>query len=190
MSKMNVDRYVTKVRAICKFGNELKLLSACKRLQVGCVVFDPECNSVLGIGYNGPPRGRPNDSCSGSENQCGCVHAEANALIKSLSKNSPCLMYSTSAPCERCAGLIVNSGIVTSMIYDRDYRLDGGLKLLAESGIDLMRVDTLRYYEENVLKSSERNRIGSILRRWRLASFSLAPNNTARLAQAEVARSV
>src|SRR6266550_2535309 len=65
-----------------RMAEELAKRSTCARLQVGSVITSGDLTQVLGIGYNGNARGLPN-RCDGTEpGRCGCIHSEANALVK------------------------------------------------------------------------------------------------------------
>lgn len=117
------------------FAKELAELSTCKRLKVGCVVVDPELSGDMAIGYNGPPAGVSNDACRSEEGACGCIHGEANALIKLRTSKTGLVMFTTVSPCEHCAGLIINSRRIGYVIFQEAYRDDTGLELLFQSGI-------------------------------------------------------
>jgi len=121
------------------FCESLASLSTCKRQQCGAIIFPWDFTVVRSIGYNGPPRGCDNDSCDAVEGNCGCVHAETNAVIKFGYIDDPrnYVMYSTTAPCKRCASLILNCPPITTVIYDKPYRNDLGLKLLRSGGITI-----------------------------------------------------
>lgn len=94
----------------------------CKRAQVGCVITDEFGTQVYGVGYNG---GAAKDECrcSGEQGNCGCVHAEANALIKCRTQDVRKVLYTTSFPCKTCAKMIVNSGCIKVIFVKlhRDY---------------------------------------------------------------------
>jgi dCMP deaminase len=48
------------------------------------------------------------------------VHAEINAILQCLeSGHTPDILYTTKAPCERCAGVIINSGVTTVFFPER-----------------------------------------------------------------------
>lgn len=102
---------------------------------MGAVVVRPDLSEVLAIGYNGPPAGLPNDGCRGAAGACGCVHAEANALVKLRSSEGGLVMVLTDSPCEHCAGLVVNSGRVGYVAYGREYRDGAGLGVLQAAGV-------------------------------------------------------
>lgn len=115
------DRYRLKLGKMMAFAQSLASLSCCKRLQVGCIVVPPDFSNVLSIGYNGPPSGLPNDQCSSDAGSCGCVHAEANAIVK-LGACSNAMLLCTDSPCMSCTGLIINSKKISHVVYLREYR--------------------------------------------------------------------
>lgn len=95
--------------------------SECKRAAVGCVVTDKEFTQVYGIGYNGGAR-KDSNRCSAEPGNCGCVHAEANALIKCRTIDTEKVLFTTTYPCKVCAKMIVNSGV--SAVYFGDVYRD------------------------------------------------------------------
>ena len=121
-------------------GTRLVKLSTCKRLQVGAMIFPVDCSAVYAIGYNGPSKGLSNDECTGEEGECGCVHAEANAVVKfnnDLAK--PSLLYSTRLPCGRCAALILNCTNIVGIIWEEMYRDDVGYQLMMKAGLNCVK---------------------------------------------------
>lgn len=116
-----------------------------RRVQVGCVVTNRSGTNVDAIGYNGPARGLAHD-CGGipdpppgSSLKCSCVHAEANAIIKST-YGPDLILYTTLSPCAECARLILNSTI-TTVIFETTYRDHEGIRILVSSGIEVFRFD-------------------------------------------------
>lgn len=109
--------------------------STCSRLHVGCVVVSTDKQRVLAIGYNGNWRGGPNGCDTTEPGNCGCLHAEDNALIKlNYNDPSPREMYTTTMPCVYCAKRIVNAGI-GAVTYLHAYRKTEGVTLLKEAGV-------------------------------------------------------
>ena len=104
----SLERYYEKFNVMAELSRKLASLSSCARLKVGAVITDHTFTRILSIGYNGPPSGKPNDSCTGAT-PCGCVHAEANALIKLRSR--PVFLICTHTPCPHCEGMLINVGI-------------------------------------------------------------------------------
>lgn len=124
----------------------VKRRSNCIRRDVGAVIVKDK--RIISTGYNGTPHGIPNcdeggcprchDRQSGKlesgqkEEQCICIHAEQNAIIQSAYlgvSTKGATMYSTTAPCNQCAKMIINSGIVR-IVCETDSHYPDGVKLL------------------------------------------------------------
>jgi dCMP deaminase len=131
---------ISKQEMFLRMAETVALRSTCLRKQVGCVVSDLDLTTVLAIGYNGSPRGWQN-FCENPEAQgaCGCIHAEANALLKAPYHTGPLVLFCTHSPCISCAKLIVNSA-VQQVIYRTPFR--DGTDFLDRSGILTMHVPT------------------------------------------------
>ena len=139
---MDVNRYLKKLRKFMKIAQELSGLSTCKRNSVGAIVVPNDFTQIYSIGYNGPVSGIRNDSCTNEQGQCGCVHAEANAIAKfDPLKLKPCILICTTAPCRRCAELIVNCGGIRRVVYKQPYRNNYGLELLESTGIKAIQLN-------------------------------------------------
>lgn len=87
--------------------------------KVGAVIVNPETKIVMGLGYNGLPRGVP-DIERFLENReykyPMIVHAEANAILNASGSVKGCTIYvwpGIMKPncCNECAKLIVQAGI-------------------------------------------------------------------------------
>lgn len=97
----------------------------CYRAQVGCVIVGAN-ERVLGISYNGPPKGWDTlggdcstfcprgrgDSHKPGYTDCVSIHAEANGIVytDSLLRQGGTI-YITRVPCMMCAKLIAASGL-------------------------------------------------------------------------------
>lgn len=115
---------------------EVAKLSHCTRAQQGCVLVSCDGERVLAFGYNGQIRGGAN-TCDGSvPGKCGCVHAEANALVKTRSTED-FVAICTQSPCVSCASLLINAG-VNSVAYLDLYRDMEGVNLLRRAGKDVV----------------------------------------------------
>lgn len=100
--------------------------------------MSPNLTNVLTVGYNGQPAGLPNNRCRGTPGTCGCIHSEANALVKlrePASRSSDLLLLCTHSPCEHCAGLVLNSACIGYVLFAGAYRLSTGLQILQAGGI-------------------------------------------------------
>lgn len=113
--------------------------STCARLNVGCAIVSADYRQVLAIGYNGGAAGGPND-CDrhGDEavGNCGCIHAEQNAVINCTSQRSvPKIVYCTHLPCVLCAKFLINLGGVQRVFYSTDYRIRASLDWFEHASI-------------------------------------------------------
>lgn len=137
----STSRRETKLSVFVQFAKNLSSLSTCKRLTVACIIFDDALSKVHAIGYNGQPAGVPHSRCSGVAGSCGCVHAEANALVKLDTPDKGLVLYTTHSPCTHCAGLIINSGKVSKVLYDIEYRDTEPINLLKSAGVECVLLD-------------------------------------------------
>lgn len=138
------DREWYRLETAARLASSLAALSTCRRLGVGCVVATPKLERVLAVGYNGPPAGLDNSSCSGEAGVCGCVHAEANALVKlSGDSGSGLTLHSTHSPCRHCAGLVVNSGRVSRVVYGTEFRDRSGVEVLRATGVECLVLSSI-----------------------------------------------
>lgn len=111
-----------------------EIFSTCGKKKYAAVLVDKN-DHIVGIGYNGGPRGfnhcedggcprfqQMSDSGSNYDN-CIAVHAEANALLHSDYSSEPVKIYVNGPPCFSCAKLIANSTI--NQVYymeDNNYK--------------------------------------------------------------------
>lgn len=126
-----------------RMAEELAKRSTCARNQVGTVITTADLTQVLGIGYNGNARGLPNRCDTDQPGGCGCVHSEANALLKAGAQTPGKRMFVTVAPCVMCAKMIVNSN-VERVYYRRAYRLSDGIQVLQLGGVEVEQYDRWR----------------------------------------------
>ena len=132
--------------------------SSCPRRQIAAMLVDPETNSVVSDGYNGPPRKGGQlcggDSClrdardipSGTHLEIGCHHAELNCILNAArigNKTSGKVMIVTAEPCLMCAKAIHHAGISEVYIVKGGYSgaLTTGLEYLAKYSISVISVD-------------------------------------------------
>ncbi|MEK7518374.1 MAG: dCMP deaminase family protein, partial [Patescibacteria group bacterium] len=93
--------------------------------QAGSVIVN-EQNVVVGMGYNGFPRGVKDEALPWERTgtfletkYAYVVHAEENAVYNSNAHTKGCKIYATLFPCNECAKTIIQSGI-TEVIYASD----------------------------------------------------------------------
>ena len=127
--------YIVSLRATCHKGGPK-----------GAVIVRD--NRIVSMGYNGAPAGRPH--CLGHDcildETGGCsrsVHAEANAITFAAREGISCkgaTLYCTTAPCRKCAQLIVNAGI-QKVVYSEEYKNDAGVSDLKLAGVPVQRLE-------------------------------------------------
>ena len=126
-----------------RMAEELAKRSTCARNQVGSVITTGDLTQVLGIGYNGNARGLPNACDAAEAGRCGCLHSEANALLKAGAQTPGKLMFVTVSPCVMCAKMVVNSNVRT-VYYRTAYRDPAGVAVLRQAGLDVIQYDCWR----------------------------------------------
>lgn len=129
---------------------ELASLSECTRNQFGCLIVDPVANCTLVNGYNGGPRGGDRlcggESClrdlcqiqSGTQNDIGCTHAEANAIVNSARLGISIegkWLFVNGEPCINCAKLIAQAGIARVIYLEGGYLSKEGISYLRKNGV-------------------------------------------------------
>lgn len=112
----------------------ISLRSTCSRKSVGIVLTDLDLEQILSVGYNGNAREFPNRCDRIEAGNCGCIHAEENALVKANGRE-PKIAFLTLSPCEKCAKLLVQAN-VKAVFYREKYRLKSGLFVLDKAGIE------------------------------------------------------
>lgn len=140
------ERSLLKLQAFWGFTAELARLSTCNRLHVGSCLIRSDFSGIAAVGYNGPPRGIDNAACRNSKGSCGCIHAEANSLMKLVFPETGLTLLTTLAPCEHCAGLIVNSARVDAVVYGDEYRDPTGLNIIQHSGVMTVQINEIAKY--------------------------------------------
>tara|TARA_R110000822_G_scaffold289516_1_gene410856 strand:- start:730 stop:1230 length:501 start_codon:yes stop_codon:yes gene_type:complete len=129
-------------RTYMNMAVELSKLSYAKRKQVGCLIV--KNTQIISEGYNGTPKGFPNDcECLDNITKPEVLHAESNAISKiarSTNSSDGSTLYVTLAPCFGCSKLVLQSG-VRRVVYKDDYQ-DNGLALLRSGGV---KVDKISY---------------------------------------------
>lgn len=93
--------------------------------QVGAVVVDPH-NVVVGLGYNGFPRGIEEGTLPWEREgdflhtkYAYVCHAEENAIYNSNNSTKGCTIYCTLFICNECAKMAIQNGI-TEFVYESD----------------------------------------------------------------------
>jgi len=132
-------------------ASEISWRSTCIRAKVGCVITNKEKTNIVSIGYNGQIAGGPNSCQSILPGQCGCLHAEENALVKNKYKEGV-ILYCSTQPCPKCARLIIQGGI-KRVYYSCDYRKQFAIDLMKKAGIEVIRIPKSRYLWKKELET-------------------------------------
>ncbi|MCX6792873.1 MAG: dCMP deaminase family protein [Candidatus Falkowbacteria bacterium] len=113
--------------------------------QAGAAVVTPD-NVVVGLGYNGWPRGIDNDKLPwdregklSDTKYAYVVHGEENAIYNANHSTKNCRLYCTLFPCNECAKTIIQNGIV-EVIYESDKYHDSDICLASRKMLDLAGV--------------------------------------------------
>lgn len=92
--------------------------------QVGAILTNQH-NRVIGLGYNGMPKGNDKDFPWTRNGQTKntkypyVVHAEMNAILNAIKSVENATLYVTLFPCSACAKFVVQAGI-KKIIYTED----------------------------------------------------------------------
>ena len=118
--------------------------STCKQShrKIGCVITNENMDSILAVAYNGPPVAMPNDACRNIRGDCGCLHAEQNAIARVDNTVQNKIMFVTMIPCESCANLIAQSDI-DIVYYCESYRNQKGFDRLIACHIQVINMPYL-----------------------------------------------
>ncbi len=129
--------------------------------QVGaCIVNDQ--NVIIGLGYNGFPRGCHDDGlpwCREGETlktkYAYVVHAEANAIMNANDSVKNCRLYVNLFPCNECAKAIIQGGI-KEVIYISDKYADVDIFIAARKMFEISGVKLRQYTPEYQIKLTKR----------------------------------
>lgn len=108
---------------------QAKEQQTCLRKAVGCSICAIKAPDVvddvgirrLAFQHNGPARsGNP---CTNIVGNCGCSHAEPRVIMSVLKMprlpiREKLVLFCTYSPCTYCANVIIDSGLVSGLVYD------------------------------------------------------------------------
>ena len=118
--------------------------SADPHTQVGAVLVKNNC--VIGVGYNGEPKGFHFDfDWNSPEKYPYVIHAEMNAISNANRNGVDCNgadIYLTLSPCHDCIKLLIQHGI-KNVYYLKEYKDIDLTKQIVENadGIQLIKLD-------------------------------------------------
>jgi dCMP deaminase len=127
------DIYMSLAQKMAERSTCLRTNSKNELMQVGCAITTPDYRKVIAVGYNGNAAGLKNACDSDTPGACGCIHAEANAVVNcDVPRETKKIVFATHLPCVNCAKLLINLGNVQKVYYLNDYRIRTSLELFAE----------------------------------------------------------
>jgi dCMP deaminase len=146
MSRIGWDEYFMNI------AYDVAKRSTCIRRdrQIGTVIVNDR-HEIVATGYNGNPRGmrhceqigcvREKQGIPSGERAeiCTAVHSEQNALIQAGTRSRGGTLYTMFNPCNTCAKMIANAGIV-KVVYAVEYPEKMGLKTLCDCGVKVTRL--------------------------------------------------
>ena len=121
--------------------------------QAGAVVVNDK-NVVVGMGYNGWPRGIKNDALPWERTgdlydtkYAYVVHAEENAIYNANTNTVGCKIYCTLFPCNECVKTLLQCGI-DEIVYESDKYNDQSIWKAARRMLDLAGIKYRQYQSE------------------------------------------
>ena len=106
-----------------------------EQTQHGCIITDTK-NRILGLGYNGFPRGIDDSILPRTrpEKYPWMIHAERNALANCLVRPENATAYITGQSCNDCIMALWQEGVTTVYMHDRH-----GSHLLDEESMEIFK---------------------------------------------------
>ncbi len=150
--------YLSWDECFMQMANVISQRSKDPSTQAGAVIVNQD-NVVVGLGYNGWPRGIEIDDLPWerqgnlSETKYAYVcHAEENAVYNSNNSVKGCKIYCTLFPCNECAKTIIQNGI-KEVIFESDKYHNDEVWIASRKMLDLADVK----YREYISKFKENN---------------------------------
>ncbi|MFA4830938.1 MAG: dCMP deaminase family protein [Patescibacteria group bacterium] len=119
------DNYISWDECFMRIAKVIAERSKDPSTQNGAVVVNQR-NVVVGLGYNGFPRGVDSDVFPWEREgelvdtkYAYVCHAEENAIYNANNVTRECKIYTTLFPCNECAKTIIQNGIV-EVVYESD----------------------------------------------------------------------
>lgn len=118
--------------------------------QTGAVVVT-DSNVVVGVGYNGLPRGIENDALPWEREgdfedtkYAYVCHAEENAIYNANNSTKNCKLYCVLFPCNECTKTLIQNGI-KEIIYESDKYADTPIVRASKRMLKLAGIKTRQY---------------------------------------------
>ena len=118
--------------------------------QAGAVVVTPN-NVVVGVGYNGFPRGIDNNALPWDKEgkledtkYAYICHAEENAIYNANNTTQNCKIYCTLFPCNECVKTIIQTGI-REVVYESDKYAETSMVKASKRMLKLLKIPIRQY---------------------------------------------
>lgn len=122
------DNFITWDECFMRMARTIAERSKDPSTQAGAVITTRD-NVVVGLGYNGFPRGIDNDTFPWEREgeftdtkYAYICHAEENAVYNANNQTTNCKIYTTLFPCNECAKTIIQNGIAEVIFESDKYR--------------------------------------------------------------------
>lgn len=150
MSTKHRDNYISWDECFMRMARTIAERSKDPSTQAGAVIASQD-NVVIGLGYNGFPRGIDNDTFPWEREgklqdtkYAYICHAEENAVYNANAPTKGAKLYATLFPCNECSKTIIQNGI-TEVIYESDKYHDTDICIASRKMLDAAGV-TYRQY--------------------------------------------
>jgi dCMP deaminase len=127
MSVTHRENYISWDECLMRMALIIAQRSKDPSTQAGAVITSKD-HVVVGMGYNGFPRGVDNNTFpwdrEGSledTKYAYICHSEENAIYNANTKTQGCKVYTTLFPCNECAKTLIQNGIVEIIYQDDKY---------------------------------------------------------------------
>jgi len=147
------ENYISWDECFMRIAHVIAERSKDPNTQAGSVLVNNK-NVVVGLGYNGWPRGIENDKLPWDRKgklydtkYAYVVHAEENAIYNANAQTQGGTLYCTLFPCNECAKTIVQCGI-THVVYESDAYHDEDIWKASRRIFDLAGVAYRQYKSE------------------------------------------
>ena len=147
------ENYISWDECFMRMANLISERSKDPSTQAGAVIADTK-NVVIGLGYNGFPRGVDSDvfpwereGALPNTKYAYVCHAEENAIYNSSKQPHECKIYCTLFPCNECAKTIIQTGI-TEIIYESDKYHDEPVWISSRRMLDAAGVKCRQYISD------------------------------------------
>jgi len=148
------ENYISWDECFMRMAHVISERSKDPSTQAGAVIADQN-NIVVGLGYNGMPRGIDGDNFSWDREggfldtkYAYVCHAEENAIYNSNIPTKNCKLYCTLFPCNECAKAIIQNGI-TEVIFESDKYHDSEVWIASRKLLDTADVKYRQYISKD-----------------------------------------